>query len=777
MARMTRRATLLHLLFPLLLCAAAAAQAATAEEHRAAAETLSRWRGAVTAFDPEANWLPDGSVWFTHGRGQDREYVVVTADGDVRRDRDPEALGLTPQPRTLEPSSRVGRSRSGGRACEVVFENALTEPVELFWVTTDGGRRSYGTIAPQARRAQGTYAGHVFVAQAADGQPAGIFAVARGGGIARIDAESRRIARDRARGRTGDRRRPGGDGLVFVRDHDVWLRGDDDEPARLTDDGRADDGFRGRVVISPNDSHALAMRVVPGERHLVHVVEAAPDDQLQPKLHEFSYRKPGDRIDAPRPVLFDLATRRVIEVDPAPFANAWSLDRVRWAPDGSQVFCLFNERGHQRLCVYAIDAETGAVRTVLEERSETFVDYSQKLVLHWLEDGWRFLWASERDGWNHLYLCDARTGELTQVTRGEWLVRRLEHVDEAAGQLWFAAHGLHPDQDPYHTHLARIGLDGRDLLPLTTADGDHEWQFSPDRSRLVARWSRVDHPWVTELRRASDGALLAELGRDDTSELMERGYRPPERFVAKGRDGETDIHGMLIVPSSFDPARRYPVVESIYAGPHGQHVPKRWTLSLRERRLAELGFVVVQIDGMGTNWRRKSFHDVCWRNLKDAGLPDRIAWLRAAAAERPWLDLERVGIFGGSAGGQNALGALLHHGDFYRAAAADCGCHDNRMDKIWWNEAWMGWPLGDWYADSSNVTHAGKLRGDLLLTVGELDRNVDPASTMQVVDALIRAERDFELIVVPGAGHGVGERPYLVRRRCDFFRRALGPVR
>jgi dipeptidyl aminopeptidase/acylaminoacyl peptidase len=255
--------------------------------------------------------------------------------------------------------------------------------------------------------------------------------------------------------------------------------------------------------------------------------------------------------------------------------------------------------------------------------------------------------------------------------------------------------------------------------------------------------------------------------------LLAGGFRPPERFVAKGRDGVTDIWGILIEPSTFDAKRRYPVIESIYAGPHDHFVPKTWGLQARQRELAELGFVVVQIDGMGTNWRSRAFHDVCWRNLKDSGLPDRIVWLREAAKTRPWLDLERVGIFGGSAGGQSALAALLHHGDFYDVAVADCGCHDNRMDKIWWNEAWMGWPVGPWYADSSNVTHAAKLSGKLLLTVGELDRNVDPASTMQVVDALIRADKDFDFVMVPGGGHGVGESSYLARRRQDFFVRHL----
>jgi dipeptidyl aminopeptidase/acylaminoacyl peptidase len=222
-----------------------------------------------------------------------------------------------------------------------------------------------------------------------------------------------------------------------------------------------------------------------------------------------------------------------------------------------------------------------------------------------------------------------------------------------------------------------------------------------------------------------------------------------------------------------DPANKYPVIESIYAGPHDSHVPKAFRPSYGHEDLTSLGFIVVQIDGMGTSNRSKKFHDVSWKNLGDAGFPDRILWMKAAAAKHPCMDLTRVGIYGGSAGGQNALGGLLAHGDFYRAGAADCGCHDNRMDKIWWNEQWMGWPVGPHYEEQSNVTQAHRLQGKLLLTVGELDRNVDPASTMQVVDALIKADKDFELIVVPGAGHGAGGGKYGRRKRLEFFLRHL----
>jgi dipeptidyl aminopeptidase/acylaminoacyl peptidase len=249
----------------------------------------------------------------------------------------------------------------------------------------------------------------------------------------------------------------------------------------------------------------------------------------------------------------------------------------------------------------------------------------------------------------------------------------------------------------------------------------------------------------------------------------------PERFVAKGRDGKTDIHGVIITPSDLDPAKKYPIVEDIYAGPHGAFAPKDFDRQVRMHQIAELGFIVVKMDGMGTNHRGKAFHDVCWKNLKDAGFPDRKLWIKEAAKTRPWMDLNRIGICGGSAGGQNAMRALLDHHDFYKVAVADCGCHDNRMDKIWWNEQWMGWPIDESYKLSSNVEDAAKLQGHLLLIVGELDTNVDPSSTTQVVGALQKAGKTFDFMPIIGAGHGAAETPYGSKLRMEFLVRHLMP--
>ncbi len=284
----------------------------------------------------------------------------------------------------------------------------------------------------------------------------------------------------------------------------------------------------------------------------------------------------------------------------------------------------------------------------------------------------------------------------------------------------------------------------------------------------VDTWSRVDLPTVSQLRSTADGKVLQELERADIQGLIKAGWHAPEAFTSLARDGKTDIWGIIIRPTNFDPSKKYPVIESIYAGPQDSFVPKSFSAYSAMQAQAELGFIVVQIDGMGTSNRSKAFHDVCWKNLADAGFLDRILWHKAVAAKYPYYDISRVGIYGHSAGGQSALGALLFHPEFYKACVASCGCHDNRMDKIWWNEQWMGWPLGTEYAASSNVDNAYRLRGDLLLSVGEMDNNVDPASTMQVVNALIKANKTFDLIVLPGTGHSPGGE-YGERKRFDFF--------
>lgn len=572
----------------------------------------------------------------------------------------------------------------------------------------------------------------------------------------------------------GSEQSPDGKWTVFIKDHNLYLRaGETGEEVALSADGNADDAYEPRVFWSPDSSKLVAMRTKKGYDRKVYLIESSPTDQLQPKLHSYDYRKPGDEIPITKPHLLDVAQRKEISISDELFSNPWSIQRVHWAADSRRFMFLYNQRGHQVLRVVAVDAQTGETGAVIDEQSKTFIDYSFKEFTHYADQTHEIVWMSERDGWNHLYLYDSRTGQVkNQITKGPWVVRRVDRVDEENRQIWFRAGGIYPEQDPYYIHYCRINFDGTGLVILTNGNGTHSIEHSPDRRFIVDTYSRVDMPPVTELRNVDDGKLVCPLEEACIGPLLETGWKMPERFVAKGRDGKTDIYGVIYRPTTFDPQKKYPVIEAIYAGPQGSFVPKRFESFHGPQEMAELGFILVQIDGMGTSNRSKAFHDVCWKNLADAGFPDRIPWIKAAAEKYPYMDLTRVGIYGGSAGGQSSTGALLLQGDFYKVAVSDCGCHDNRMDKIWWNEAWMGWPVGPEYAQSSNVTHAQKLQGKLLLIVGELDRNVDPASTMQVVNALIKADKDFEMLVVPGAGHGIGG-AYGSRRRQDYFVRHL----
>ena len=528
-------------------------------------------------------------------------------------------------------------------------------------------------------------------------------------------------------------------------------------------------------IPSPDGRYNILLTRVQGAGRKVTLVNSVPEDQFQPKTSYIDYLKPGDAVSYDRPSLIDMASGKTNEIDNALFGNPWSLDRWTWKADGSAFRFVYNARGHQTMRVIEVSTN-GVVRAIVDERCDTFFCYSSKMFLEFLDKTDELVWMSERSGWNHLYLYDTKTGTAKNaITSGEWVVKSVESIDYAARKVYFMAVGVAKGQDPYYAHYCVANLDGTGFHVLTEGDGTHSVKVMPGGLEFEDTWSRVDLPPVVELRSRVDGHLIRELSRTDADAERKSGWRPPERFSVPGRDGMTPIYGIIWRPKNFDPAKRYPVIENIYAGPHDAHVPKAFLKTSRCNELADEGFIVVQIDGMGTNWRSKKFHDVAWKNLADAGFPDRIAWMRAAAVAHPEMDISRVGVYGGSAGGQNAMGALLFHGEFYKAAVADCGCHDNRMDKIWWNEQWMGWPVGPEYAADSNITNAHRLKGSLLLMVGEVDSNVDPSSTYKVVDALIKADKDFEFLMIPGGGHCAGlAGPYGWRRLKDFFRRKLG---
>ncbi len=560
---------------------------------------------------------------------------------------------------------------------------------------------------------------------------------------------------------------------AFIRDNNIWIRRSADQwEYALTKDGTAEDNYNA-LQWSPDGKKLACMKTKPAKQHYIYFVESSPKDQLQPKLQSRPYSKPGDSLTVQQPCLFNLETGRNFVFPMNLIEKQYDLRSLRWGTDSRSVTFEFNQRGHQAYRVYDFSALTGQTRCLIDETSDTYVNYN-RLYRHDLKNGREIIWMSERDNWNHLYLYDRTSGKVTrQITKGEWYVREVLYVDESNRQLWFTANGVYPNEDPYLIRYYRINLDGSGLTCLTPDEGMHTAWFSKDKRYLVDVYSKTDMAPVAVLRSAKDGKVVLPLEKADISTLIAKGWKAPETFVAKGRDGKTDMWGLIYRPTNFDPSKKYPIIEYIYSGPGSQYVPKTFsTVNWNTCPLAELGFIVVQLDAMSTSFRSKAFESICYKNLQDAGLPDRIAWIKAAAKKYAYMDINRVGIFGASAGGQEALTATLDYPNFYKAAYSSCGCHDNRMDKIWWNEQWMGYPVDSSYIRASNVVNAHKLRTPLMLVVGELDDNVDPASTMQVVDALIKANKNFELVVLPGVGHTMGE-TYGEHKRFDFFVRHL----
>ena len=566
---------------------------------------------------------------------------------------------------------------------------------------------------------------------------------------------------------------PDGKWIAFVKSYNVYVqKADKSEPeSALSFDGSEGENYSAALIWSPDSKKLATFKIRPNKPHLIYFVESTPADQFQPKLHSRNYLKPGDALPQKEAHLFVIDSRKHVAVKTS-MGHQYATTNPKWWNDSRGFSFEYNERGHQAYKVIEVNGENGEARDLIAESSKTFIDYSGKKYRYDVNDGKEIIWASERGGWNHLYLYDGLTGKVkNQITKGEWVIRKVVKVDEKARTIIFEGSGKEKGQDPYLIQYYRVGFDGNGLTALTTENGTHSATFSSDYQYFVDTYSRVDLPPVTNLKSAVDGKIIQEIEKADISALTKIGWKAPEVFVSKARDNETDIYGIIVRPINYNPKKKYPVIELIYAGPHSSHAPKVFNSDFRYRflhELAELGFVVVQLDGMGTSNRSKAFHDVCWQNIKDAGFPDRIKWIKAAAAKYPYIDASRVGIFGNSAGGQNSAAALLLHPDFYKVAVSSSGCHDNRMDKIWWNEQWMGYPIGEHYAASSNSTHAAKLKGKLLLILGEMDDNVDPASTMQFMDALIKANKPFDFLMVPGMGHSMGG-DYGEHKRRDFF--------
>jgi dipeptidyl aminopeptidase/acylaminoacyl peptidase len=456
------------------------------------------------------------------------------------------------------------------------------------------------------------------------------------------------------------------------------------------------------------------------------------------------------------------------------------MDDYQFSPDGSKLALVSTSRDHKSATFRIADTETGEVRTVFEETVPTQFES---------RTGWRVLWGtneliwySQRDNWGQLYLYDLSSGKLkNKITDGEGPVSQIVRVDEKGRTIWYVALGREPGQDPYFRHLYRIGLDGKRVASLTPEVGDHTVQLSPDARYIVDTYSQPDVPPVTVLRDAK-GKVLMQVEKADISRLLAMGWKPPIPVKMKGPDGKTDIYGQMFVPTNLDSTKKYPIINNPYPGPQSGCVGSRSFAAARGDRqaLAELGFVVVTIDGMGTPNRSKSFHDYYYGKMgRDNTLPSQVGGMKQLAERYRFIDIDRVGIYGHSGGGFATADAMFRYPDFFDVGISESGNHDQRQYEDDWGERYQGLlvrnPDGsDNYDQEANQNLAKNLKGHLLLAHGAVDDNVPPYNTLLVVDALIKANKDFDLLIIPNARHGYGvDSDYMMRRRWDYFVRWL----
>jgi dipeptidyl aminopeptidase/acylaminoacyl peptidase len=589
---------------------------------------------------------------------------------------------------------------------------------------------------------------------------------------------------------------PDGKRAAFVKDWNLWVRDlATGAETALTTDGTKNFGYATdnagwvtsdrAILLWSADSKKIATQQQDernvGDMFLVQTKVG------HPTLRAWKYPLPGDSIVAMvHRVVIDVDARSIVRLKMAPdfhratLGDDISMNDYNFSPDGSQLALASTSRDHKQTIVRVADTRTGDVRTVFEETTAT---QFESLA------GWRVLWGSneivwnsERDGWSQLYLYDLNTGQLkNKITTGEGPVWSIARIDEKTRTIWYGALGREKGQDPYLQHFYRATLDGRNVVSLTPDDGDHRMQLSPDGRWIVDTWSRADLAPQTALRDDA-GRVVMSLETADISKLVASGWKPPILFSVKAADGTTDIYGQLFRPTNFDSTKKYPIINQAYPGPQGGSVGSRAFAAARgdKQALAELGFIVVSIDGRGSGPERsKAFHDAYYGAMgRDNTLPDQVAGMQNLAKRYPWIDIERAGMWGHSGGGFITAGAMFRYPDFFKVGISESGNHDQRNYEDDWGERYQGLltrgPNGDSYAVEANQLLAKNLKGKLLLAHGTMDNNVPPDNTLLVVDALIRANKDFDLLMIPNAGHGFGSASnYMMRRRWDYFVRWL----
>jgi len=585
---------------------------------------------------------------------------------------------------------------------------------------------------------------------------------------------------------------PDGKWIAFVKNYNLYLRNSKtNNEFQLTSDGidhydyatpidwykmvdeSVGDTYDPSIWVewSPDSKKFMAIKLNRKNANKLYLYQSLPDSGMRAKVWSYERSLPGENLPLQEYYIFDVENKTNSKIDLEPFEDIWSGFAPTWTKDSKTLFFAQIERYYKAINLYFADAETGKTSKIVHEDAKTMIEY-QMVGCKLINNGEKTVWMSEYDGWSHLYLYDGESGNLiNQITKGEFIVREINYIDEKNEVIYFTASGFEKESDPYFKHLYKINYDGSEMILLTPEDAEHEIQFSPDYNYFIDNYSRVDLKPKAVLRRLSDGKLIHKLQEANIEKLLATGWKYPERFTVKARDGKTDIYGILQYPSTFDPNKKYPIIDNSYSGPQAVNVPKSFRRGIWNdwTPLAEVGFIVMRIDGMGTAMRSKAFHDVSYKNLGDIGGPDHIEGIRQLAKRYSYIDTNKVGIFGHSAGGYDAVHAILKYPDFYKVAVAAAGNHDHRMAKAWWPEQYMGEP-GDHYNEQSNLSLVDNLKGKLLLAHGDMDNNVNPASTYRLAAELIKNNKDFDFIITPNDNHGkLWGNKYLIRKRMDFF--------
>lgn len=591
---------------------------------------------------------------------------------------------------------------------------------------------------------------------------------------------------------------------AFIRNWNLWVRDTaTGQETQLTTDGVENFGYATDNAGWKHTDHAILVwspdsrRIATFQQDQRHTGDMyLVTTQIgHPKLLSWKYPLVGDKqVTMIQRVVIDVAARKVIRLDMPPDQHRSSLcddiscgpdggwDDVKWAPDSRSLGFVSTSRDHRHEWFRVADPQTGAVRTVFDEQVATWFESGNDMVnWQYLPASHEVIWFSERDGWGQLYLYDLDTGKLkSRITRGQGNVTQVLAVDPVSRQIWFRGVGREKGWNPYYQAFYRIGFDGRGETLLTPEAADHSIDMSPAGHDFVdIRSTRTVPP--TAVLRDGAGRVRMTLATADIHRLLAAGWVPPVPFTVKGRDGRTDLYGMMFKPSHFDPSRHYPLIDYVYPGPQTGSVRGRSFLPAAgdNQALAELGFVVIAVDGMGTPWRSKDFHTAYFQHIEDDTLPDQVAAIRQLGQRYSWIDTNRVGIWGHSGGGNTTAAAMFHYPQVFKVGIAESGNHENREYEDDWAEKWQGLEHVDAsghsnYDAQANESFVAGLKGHLMLAYGTLDDNVPPNNTLLVVDALIKANKDFDLVVIPNAHHGYGAAaPYMMRRRWDYFVRYL----